>query len=152
MSDTVLSSAVLQHPQESNVHGKVFGGYIMRIAYEQAYSTACLFARNPVTFIALDEIRFANPVEVGSLLSLKSQVTFAPLHGEHSSFHVSVEASTIDLYTGEKKITNVFHLTFAAPKPLERYVLPRSYKQAMAWLDAQRRREEGIAIRRAYGL
>ena len=79
-------------------------------------------------------------------------MTFAPLKGEHFSFHVAVEASTTDLYTGERKITNTFNYTFAKQEPLKRYVLPRSYKEAMAWLDAQRRREQGIALRKAYGI
>ncbi|GAA6030042.1 hypothetical protein JCM8097_009228 [Rhodosporidiobolus ruineniae] len=150
MSDTRIKSAQLMHPQERNVHNKVFGGYIMRLAYENAYSTACLFARSAVTFIALDELQFRQPVEIGSLLLLDSKVTFSPMQGEHRSFHVSVEAATVDLYTGEKKITNTFHFTFSADKPLERHVLPRSYKQAVQWLDAQRRRKIGIEVRREY--
>lgn len=54
MSETDVGSAQLMHPQESNVHGKIFGGYLMRLAYESAYSTACIFARSPVEFIALE--------------------------------------------------------------------------------------------------
>lgn len=77
----------------------------MRISYELAYSTACLFARGPVTFVALDELNFAAPVEIGSLLTLDSKVTFSPMEGEHRSFSCSVEAATIDLHTGAKLIT-----------------------------------------------
>ncbi|GJN87873.1 hypothetical protein Rhopal_000828-T1 [Rhodotorula paludigena] len=149
-SDTRINSATLMHPQERNVHNKIFGGYLMRIAYETAYSTACLFARSGVTFVSLDELQFAQPVEIGSLLLLDSKVTFSPMQGEHRSFHVAVEAATCDLYTGDKKITNVFHFTFAADKPLTRHVLPRSYRQAMQWLDAQRRRRVGIEVRKGY--
>lgn len=69
------------------------GGYLMRIAYETAYSTACLFARSGVTFVSLDELQFAQPVEIGSLLLLDSKVTFSPMQGEHRSFHVAVEGS-----------------------------------------------------------
>ncbi|BGP37172.1 hypothetical protein JCM10450v2_001078 [Rhodotorula kratochvilovae] len=152
MSDTRINSATLMHPQERNVHNKVFGGYLMRIAYETAYSTACLFARSAVTFVSLDELQFAQPVEIGSLLLLDSKVTFSPMKGEHRSFHVSVEAATCDLYTGERKITNTFHFTFAADSPLQRHVLPRSYRQTMHWLDAQRRRAVGIEVRKTYEL
>ncbi|GAA5831239.1 hypothetical protein JCM11251_007805 [Rhodosporidiobolus azoricus] len=150
MSDTRIKSAQLMHPQERNVHNKVFGGYLMRLAYETAYATSCLFARSSVTFVALDELQFRQPVEIGSLLLLDSKVTFSPMQGEHHSFHVSVEAATVDLYSGEKKITNTFHFTFASDRPLDRHVLPRSYKQAMSWLDAQRRRAVGIEVRKAY--
>ncbi|GAA5967911.1 hypothetical protein JCM21900_000743 [Sporobolomyces salmonicolor] len=150
MNDTRINSAQLMHPQERNVHNKVFGGYLMRLAYETAYSTACLFSRSAVTFVALDELQFAQPVEIGSLLLLDSKVTFSPMKGEHKSFHVSVEAATCDLYSGEKKITNTFHFTFSSDKPLERHVIPRSYRQAMQWLDAQRRRAVGIEVRKVY--
>lgn len=116
MSDTRVNSAQLMHPQERNVHNKVFGGYLMRLAYETAYSTACLFSRSAVTFVALEcvrtsksrycsstdpclpprsELQFAQPVEIGSLLLLDSKVTFSPLLGEHHSFHVSVEGACL---------------------------------------------------------
>ncbi|GAA5967819.1 hypothetical protein JCM3765_001892 [Sporobolomyces pararoseus] len=150
MADTRIRSANLMHPQYRNLHNKVFGGKLMSLAYETAYSTACLFARSPVTFVALDELQFAQPVEVGSLLVLDSRVTFSPMVGEHKSFHVSVEAATVDLHSGKKLITNTFHFTFSSDKPLERHVLPRTYRQAMQWLDAQRRRKLGVEVRKTY--
>jgi len=54
------------------------------------------------------------------------------------------------LYTGERKLTNVFHWTFSSDRPLQRHVLPRSYRQTMQWLDAQRRRKVGIEVRKGY--
>ncbi|SCV72640.1 BQ2448_4177 [Microbotryum intermedium] len=150
MADTALKSATLNHPTDANVHNKIFGGYLMRLAYETAFATACLFSRSTVHFIALDEIRFALPVEIGSLLLLDSKVTYSPIRGTHKSFHVSVEAATTDLFTGERRVTNTFHFTFASDRPLARHVLPKTYLDAISWLDAQRRREEGIAVRKAY--
>ncbi|SCZ92638.1 BZ3500_MvSof-1268-A1-R1_Chr5-2g08056 [Microbotryum saponariae] len=150
MADTALKSATLNHPTEANVHNKIFGGYLMRLAYETAFATACLFSRSTVHFIALDEIRFALPVEIGSLLLLDSKVTYSPIRGTHKSFHVSVEAATTDLFTVERRVTNTFHFTFASDRPLARHVLPKTYLDAISWLDAQRRREEGIAVRKAY--
>ncbi|GAA6064773.1 hypothetical protein JCM10212_006322 [Sporobolomyces blumeae] len=150
MADTRINSANLMHPMFRNLHNKVFGGKLMSLAYETAYSTACLFARSTVTFVALDELQFAQPVEVGSLLVLDSRVTFSPITGDHRSFHISVEAATVDLYSGQKKVTNTFHFTFSSDKKLDRHVLPRTYKQAMQWLDAQRRRRVGIEARKTY--
>lgn len=81
---------------------------------------------------------------------LDSRVTFSPMTGEHKSFHVSVEAATVELHTGEKRITNTFHFTFSADRALERTVLPRTYRQAMQWIEAQRRRAVGIEVRKTY--
>jgi acyl-coenzyme A thioesterase 9 len=62
----------------------------------------------------------------------------------------SPTAATCDLYTGEKVVTNVFHYTFSSERPLSRHVVPRTYRQAMQWLDAQRRRRIGIDVRQTY--
>lgn len=187
MSTTKSNTTLLMHPQERNVHSKIFGGHIMRVAYESAYATGALFALPEVglSFVALEyvlhpsptrleqvliqtsSIRFLRPVEVGELLTLQSQIAYAPmdLEGEHKSFLVSVEASTTNLHTGEsvrvlhsatryadglQHLTNTFSFTFSSDRPLTRYVLPRSYRSAMLWLDGQRRRQEGIDARRAY--
>lgn len=115
------------------------------------FHSPTLSFRSLAHFLSLrSELQFAQPVEVGSLLVLDSRVTYSPIVGEHHSFHVSVEAATVDLLSGEKKITNTFHFTFSSDKSLERHVLPRTYRQAMQWLDAQRRRKVGIEIRQTY--
>lgn len=43
MSHTVFKNIVLMQPQARNVHSKIFGGYIMRVAYEMAQVTAMCF-------------------------------------------------------------------------------------------------------------
>lgn len=101
MSDTHLSGAIMMHPAERNANNQVFGGYLMRVAYETAFATAYRFARQRVRFLALDELQFKSPVDIGDLLLLDSEVTFSPVSGEHRSFHVSVEAASMDLHTGE---------------------------------------------------
>jgi hypothetical protein len=60
-----------------SIHGKVFGGYLMRLAYELSYTSASLFAREPVRFFSLDKIAFAKPVPVGSILRLTAHVLHA---------------------------------------------------------------------------
>jgi acyl-coenzyme A thioesterase 9 len=136
MTDTQIKTASLMHPQERNVHGKIFGGHLMRLAYEAAFSTSCLFARAPVTFVALDELLFASPVDVGSLLVLDSKITYSPIEieGEHRSFSCSVEAATIDLHSGAKQVTKcVLSPSFPPPSSLSFYsppslvYLPRTY-------------------------
>jgi acyl-coenzyme A thioesterase 9 len=63
MKNTQFKNTVLMHMQERNVHGKIFGGYLMKVAYELAWSTAVTFFGVPaVTFAAVDDIQF---VKVG---------------------------------------------------------------------------------------
>ncbi len=101
------------------------------------------------------ELQFINPVEIGHLLTLESKVTYSPTEkGEHRSFHVSVSADTTELIgknAGTEPLRTVlFNFTFTAQEPLTRQVLPKSYNDAMIWLDARRRRQIGISIRRGY--
>jgi len=44
MDETSLETTFTCQPQQRNIHGRVFGGFLMRRAYELAHSTAYLFA------------------------------------------------------------------------------------------------------------
>jgi acyl-coenzyme A thioesterase 9 len=61
-------------PPAVSLHSKVFGGYLMRLAYELGFTNASLFARAPVRFLSLDKIAFAKPVPIGSILRLTAHV------------------------------------------------------------------------------
>lgn len=43
MNETNLSSVKLCHPQERNIHSSIFGGFLLKEAYELAYATANTF-------------------------------------------------------------------------------------------------------------
>lgn len=103
------------------------------------------------------ELQFINPVEIGHLLTLESKVTYSPdvTSGEqHKSFHVQVSAETTVLIgpnAGTEPVRTVlFNFSFVAQDPLTRQVLPKTYNDAMLWLDSRRRRQIGISIRRGY--
>lgn len=44
-SSTVRSSLLLTMPQDRNIHGKVFGGFLMRQACELAWATGYAFSK-----------------------------------------------------------------------------------------------------------
>ncbi len=72
--------------------------------------------------------------------------------GDHRSFQVSVTAEVIsDVHTGKKETTNVFHFTFArgkeSPVPVRR-LMPRTYGEAMKYLQAKRRKKRGIEFQK----
>ncbi|GJE94624.1 hypothetical protein PsYK624_107950 [Phanerochaete sordida] len=55
-----LQSVVQWTPRvERNIHSKIFGGCLMRLAYELGYSYSMFFTRGPVRFLSLDSISFA---------------------------------------------------------------------------------------------
>jgi acyl-coenzyme A thioesterase 9 len=122
----------------------------MRLAYELGITNAAIFTRGSVRFLSLDGISFARPVPIGSILRLTSHV----LHSSSSSsfpilVHVGVRASVVDLKTGAEQITNDFRFTWCREggEELERKLVPKTYKEAMLWLEGKRALENGAEIR-----
>ncbi|THU93839.1 Thioesterase/thiol ester dehydrase-isomerase [Dendrothele bispora CBS 962.96] len=147
MGDTRVEKCMLMFPQDRNVHQKIFGGYLMRLAYELGFANGAMFCKSPVRFVALDEISFKLPVPIGSILRLTSHV----LHSNASSpqlIHVGVTANVVDVKTGEEQTTNEFRFTWASiDESSQRKVVPETYKEAMLWLEGRRALEMGDEIR-----
>ncbi|KAI8927922.1 HotDog domain-containing protein [Entophlyctis helioformis] len=141
MKDTAQESLTVCMPQDRNLHGKIFGGYLMRLAFELAYANALIFAKSPIVFVALDDITFRLPVNIGSLLCLRSQVVYS-LGPPSKSMQVSVVADVINpLHGPGRETTNTFHFTFAAPKSdsVPR-VVPQTYDESMQFIEGRRRK------------
>jgi len=149
MEDTRYERTMLMFPQERNVHQKVFGGYLMRLAYELGFSTAALFTRQPIFFTSLDKIFFAKPVPIGSILRLTSEILYTTPEAQCTTVHVRVKASVVEVESGLEEMTNDFRFTWRSQegKPLDRIVVPKTYKEAMKWLEGRRALEIGDAIR-----
>ena len=78
--DVMLARATRQEnlfmtqPQQRNMNGRVFGGFLMRRAFELAYATAFSFCGMPPRFLEVGEVTFKQPVSVGELLSLRAEI------------------------------------------------------------------------------
>jgi len=152
MGDTVLEKCMLMFPQERNVHQKIFGGYLMRLAYELGFTNASLFTRGHVRFLSLDGISFARPVPIGSILRLRSQILYTTSSPEYPTIvHVGVKANVVDVQTGQEQTTNDFRFTWCQElgkaSPDLRKVVPETYTEAMLWLEGKRALEVGAEIR-----
>lgn len=84
--ETSLSNAFVCQPQQRNMHGRIFGGFLMRRAFELAFASTYLFAGSRPAFVRVEDITFRNPVDVGSLLRFKSHVV-------HVSYHPAAAAA-----------------------------------------------------------
>lgn len=150
--DTRHQIVKICHPQERNIHSSIFGGFLMREAFELGYAVAMLYIKGRPWTVALDDIAFRKPVPIGSILHLTSQVEYA--EGEpHATFQVSVTAEVIsDIATGVKQVTNIFYFTFARgkePGVQVRKMLPRTYGESMQYLQGKRRKERGQFYKKA---
>ncbi|KAI5627440.1 acyl-CoA thioesterase 9, tandem duplicate 1 isoform X1 [Silurus asotus] len=137
MEDAKLKGLEICHPQERNIFNRIFGGFLMRKAYELGWANACAFAGCRPMLVAVDDIMFRKPVEIGSLLMLSSQVCYTEEH------HVQVRVHTevLDPLTRQHDTTNVFHFTFQVDKPVPA-VVPQSYGESMLYLDGKRHFDE----------
>uniref|UniRef100_A0A8C6RM58 HotDog ACOT-type domain-containing protein n=1 Tax=Nannospalax galili TaxID=1026970 RepID=A0A8C6RM58_NANGA len=133
MESTKLKSLDICHPQERNIFNRIFGGFLMRKAYELGWATACSFGGSRPFVVTVDDIMFQRPVEVGSLLFLSSQVCFT----QNNYIQVRVHSEVASLESHEHMTTNVFHFTFMSEKEVP-LVFPRTYGESMLYLDGQR--------------
>uniref|UniRef100_A0A7E4VB63 HotDog ACOT-type domain-containing protein n=1 Tax=Panagrellus redivivus TaxID=6233 RepID=A0A7E4VB63_PANRE len=73
MPNAKLKNSIICFPEDQNLYGKIFGGYLMRVAFETAWANAAAFSHCRPHIVEVDNIMFRKSVEVGSLLLLNSQ-------------------------------------------------------------------------------
>lgn len=142
MSETHQRSMIFCSHQQRNIHNKIFGGYLMRKAFELAFSTAYLFAGRRPYFSALGDITFQHAVEIGALLDLRAAVVYT--EGNDIQVHV-----TARVHQPEKKTvikTNDFAFSFdlyneddnMSEQKCYKRVKPQSYAEAMSYIEGRR--------------
>ena len=151
-SQTSVSTMEVMHVQERNVHNKIFGGTLMRMALELATTCAYNVCSVFPLLLCMDDVLFLAPVEIGSLLQLRASAPF--VCATQRLCFVMVEANMINtsarsvvagghLSPQRSRLTNEFHFVFRvdARHPLPQ-VMPESYAEMLAYLDARRREKE----------
>ncbi|XP_063729972.1 acyl-CoA thioesterase 9, tandem duplicate 1 isoform X2 [Eleginops maclovinus] len=133
MEDAKLKGLEICHPEERNIFNRIFGGFLMRKAYELGWANACSFGGCRPSLVAVDDILFQKPVEIGSLLLLSSQVCYT--QGNH--IQVRVHSEVFDPLTRQHNTTNVFHFTFISDRDVPN-IIPMTYGESMLYLDGKR--------------
>lgn len=154
---TVKNSFVL--PPDTNGHGTLFGGQLMRYMDDVAAIAATRHARTPVVTASTDSVDFLVPVEEGSTICLEAFVTWTST----TSMEVFVKAITENLLTGERTVCTTAFLTMVAVgedgTPLE---VPPVYPESSEekWLNAgaaeradyrKKRRKESKMLAERFG-
>ena len=111
---TVSNSQVIMHelvlPNETNVHGNIFGGKVMYYMDMCAAMSAYKHARKPVVTASVDRLNFLAPAKMGDIIILKSSVNYT----SKSSMEVGVRIESENTLTGKIKHTASAYLTFVA--------------------------------------
>ncbi|KAK7252091.1 hypothetical protein RIF29_35807 [Crotalaria pallida] len=113
LKNTCLQNSFICQPQQRNIHGRIFGGFLMRRAFELAFSTAYAFAGVAPHFLEVDHVDFVKPVDVGNFLRLKSCVLYTELDNPAKPLvNVEVVAHVTKPELRSSEVSNRFYFTF----------------------------------------
>jgi acyl-CoA hydrolase len=136
-------------PAQTNPLGKLLGGQVMHLVDMVAAMAAHRHSNSYVVTASVDYIDFRNPVNLGEIVTLKSQVNRV----FHTSMEVGVEVYSENVMLGEKKHTTTAYVTFVAideNTKLPKRVAPLIVKTAeerRRFREAAKRREVRLALR-----
>lgn len=168
MQQTMLQNTLTAMPQHRNTAGRIFGGFLMRRAYELAHATAYVFGGRKPVFMELDEVLFRSPVSVGDLLRFDSCVLYTSNEVDpkgRATVHVEVIANVLVPEKRHAVNSNLFNFTFGLSddmggamlgKDLELgRVMPSTMEEACRVIERYQadleEAEEDLAMERAEG-
>jgi acyl-CoA hydrolase len=146
-SASVMAEVVL--PAQTNPLGKLLGGYVMHLVDMVAAMAAHRHSNCYVVTASVDYIDFRNPVNLGEIVTLRSQVNRV----FNTSMEVGVEVHSENVLTGEHKHTTSAYVTFVAidehtrqPKPVPPLIV-KTAEERRRWEEAAERRKTRLALR-----
>lgn len=147
-SKTVMTEIV--HPSHTNALGTAFGGTISSWIDICAAIAAQRHCRGPAVTASFDALNFVKPVLSGWVVNLKASVNFAA----RTSMEIGVRVDAENPTTGETFHTATAYLTFVALGPDKKPVavppvLPETPDEVRRFQEAQKRREQRLALREA---
>lgn len=142
IKDTCHENSLMCQPQQRNIHGRIFGGFLMRKASELAFSTAYTFAGAAPLFVEVDHVDFLKPVDVGNFLRLKSCVLYTELENPaRPLINVEVVAHVTSPELRASEVSNKFYFTFTIRPEVKkdglriRNVVPATEEEARRVLE-----------------
>lgn len=97
-------------PQHLNHHGNLFGGHALQIMDTAAFTAATRRARRTMMTVAVENVRFIEPVHHGEIVEL---VAVVPNTGR-TSVTVDVEMFAEALISGERRLCGTARFVFVA--------------------------------------
>ncbi|XP_023335369.1 acyl-coenzyme A thioesterase 9, mitochondrial isoform X2 [Eurytemora carolleeae] len=141
MEDAKLKNLIICQLEYRNRFNKIFGGFIMRQAFELAWANTHVYGHCRPYIVHVDDIWFRKPVEVGSMLYFNSQICYT----SEQFVQTRVSAEVWDPKSGEMSVTNVFQFTFELRDQNPAQIIPKTYHEAMMYLTGRRHFVHSIA-------
>jgi acyl-coenzyme A thioesterase 9 len=127
------------YPEQDNPWKTIFGGFLMRRAYELSITCAELVAPHRVVLGAVNRINFLRPVEIGDKLHLRSRVVYTS--GPAVCIEAAIERISRDRTA--RALSNSCLFTFVnvddalVPRPVPP-IFPSSHAEELRYLGARR--------------
>jgi acyl-coenzyme A thioesterase 9 len=127
------------YPEQENWSKVIFGGYLMRRAYELASIAAERVAPDRPVVVAVNRINFLEPVHIGDKLHFTSGVVYT--EGPVTCVQTTIERMSRD--RSVRALSNSCQFTFVNVGPgldprAVPEVYPTTYGEDARWLDARR--------------
>ena len=100
----------LVFPTDTNHHGTMFGGTVMKYIDKISAIAAIRHCRKPVVTASTDSMDFVSPIRMGEAVELEAFVSWT----HRSSMEVYVIVRAENLFTGERRVTVTAFSTFVA--------------------------------------
>jgi acyl-CoA hydrolase len=146
-SKSEMAEVVL--PADTNPLGKLLGGHVMHLVDVAAAMAASRHSNSYVVTASVDYIDFRNPINVGELVILRSQVNRV----FNTSMEVGVKVFSENTLTDERRHTTTAYVTFVAldeftrrPKTVPPLIV-RTPEEKRRWREAGERRKVRLAMR-----
>jgi acyl-coenzyme A thioesterase 9 len=140
-SELVLQSTQRAYPEQENVPRTVFGGYLVRRAYELAALAGEMVAPDRVVPFQVNRINFNQPVLLGDQLKFTARVVYTG----KTTITVQSDIERFGRKDGDKALSNSCLFTFRnvdssmQPQPVP-FIYPVTYAEDALFLNAYRQR------------
>lgn len=139
--ELVLESTCRAYPDQENVPKTIFGGYLIRKAYELAELAAEMVAPDRAVPCQVNRINFNQPVLLGDQLKFTARVVYTG----KTTITVQCDIRRFGRNTGDKALSNSCLFTFRNvdrqmnPQPVP-FIYPVTYAEDARLLNAYRQR------------
>ena len=110
IAESATTTSRLMEVLDSNNHGNVHGGVILRMVDESAAIVAIKHARRPVVTARIEHFSFLAPAYIGEVVTIKSALNYVG----RSSMEVGVEVWAESPRTGEVRLVGTCNVVYVA--------------------------------------
>jgi len=139
VADYTFRSSTVIFPEQRNVHGELFGGFVMEEAQKLAQYAATFFSKGePVFALGIDEAIFLQPISIGDMVTFTARL----VHSTEHTCRVLVVVEVRDPAERQRVPVRSNRLMFVfGGSNFESGIVPETYSEMLMHIDALRRHE-----------